>query len=516
MKTMYLLKTIVPFIFSLFCALSGYSQRIIYSEPGKDDTRRMNFEIAGKVGGNFLIYKNIRNINRIAVYDNDMNEIASEEQDYLPDNDRLINVDLFAYTDFCYVVYQYQKKNIVYCMGVKVDGMGKKISDLMQLDTTQISFATNNKIYTAITSEDKSKIAIFKINSKNRKLYTITTLLFNTRLELQRKDRMTLKMEERYDHLGEFYLDNEGDLVFTKVHREYNDNISEATVVVKYTTVDSLTNYSIPVDKVFLDDIQVKVDNYNKRYLFTSFFYTQKRSNIDGLYFFVWDKPARKQVLENKIEFSEELRHEANKNSNWRTAFNDYFVRNIVIRKDGGFIVGTECYYTTSRYNSWNRYDYLYRSPWNSYPLDYYFINSPYYGSYWSRSMWGNNNTQTVRYQAENIVVFSFDKNGKLEWNNVISKDQFNDESDHLVSYQMLNTGGQLHFIFNVQEKRVLLLNDFSVTGDGSVGRNPTLKNLDKGYEFMARYGKQVSTKQAIIPCFARNNFICFAKIEFN
>ena len=112
-------------------------------------------------------------------------------------------------------------------------------------------------------------------------------------------------------------------------------------------------------------------------------------------------------------------------------------------------------------------------------------------------------------------MIFSFDKDGKLEWNNVISKEQFNDESDNLVSYQLMNTGGQLHFIFNVQEKRVLLLNDFSVSGDGNINRNPTLKNLDKGYEFMARYGKQVSAKQMLIPCFNRN-YICFAKIDFN
>jgi hypothetical protein len=86
---------------------------------------------------------------------------------------------------------------------------------------------------------------------------------------------------------------------------------------------------------------------------------------------------------------------------------------------------------------------------------------------------------------------------------------------DHLISYQLVNTGGQLHFLFNALEKRTQLLNDFSLSGDGTITRNPTLKNLDKGYEFMARYGKQVSAKQIIVPCYYRN-YICFAKIEFN
>ena len=110
------------------CAgLPASAQRIVYSEYGKDDTRTMNFEIAGKVGGNFLIYKNNRgNRHIISVLNNEMKETSFVEQDYVPANDRTINVDFFPYNDFCYMIYQYQKKNVVYCVGVKIDGNGKK------------------------------------------------------------------------------------------------------------------------------------------------------------------------------------------------------------------------------------------------------------------------------------------------------------------------------------------------------------------------------------------------------
>lgn len=163
------------------------SQKIVYSEPGKDDTRRMNFEIAGKVGGNFLIYKNIRNNNLISVLNNEMVEIASVEQDFVPDNDRMINVDFFPYSDFCYMIYQYQKKSIIYCMAAKIDGNGKKIGEVMQLDTTQLGFAANNKIYTVLSSDDKSRLIVFKINSKNRKNYIITTVLLDDKLAQLKK-----------------------------------------------------------------------------------------------------------------------------------------------------------------------------------------------------------------------------------------------------------------------------------------------------------------------------------------
>ena len=85
----------------LLCqATSVIAQKIVYSEPEKDDTRRMNFEIVGKIGAIFLFIKISSNQNWISVLDNDMKQIAKVEQDYVPDNDRMINVDFFPYTIF--------------------------------------------------------------------------------------------------------------------------------------------------------------------------------------------------------------------------------------------------------------------------------------------------------------------------------------------------------------------------------------------------------------------------------
>ena len=498
-------------VISLF--ISGYllkAQKIVYSEPDRDDNRRMNFEIIGKINGNFLIYKNLRSKNWIEILDNDMKEITKVNQDYMPD-ERLVNVDFFPYSDFFYAVYQFQKRNVVYCEAVKIDGNGKKISDIIQLDTTHIGFAANNKIYSVVSSEDRSKLMVFRINNRNKEKYFITTNLFDDSLHLQKRSSMVMPMEDHSEYLDEFYVDNQGDFVFTKFYRESNDVISRASLVIKYAQADSFIMDDLNIQKRYLDELHLKVDNYNKRYFLTSFYYKERRSNIDGFYFHVWDKETAKPQMENMISFGDELRKDARGEANIKTAFNDYFVRNIIIKKDGGFIIGSESFYTTSRYNNWNRWDYLYGSPFYS-PYDYYYY-SPYYNSLWYRSRFYTNN-QNVRYHADNIVLLSFDKDGKLQWNNVVAKEQYDDESDDLISYQLMNTGGQLHLLFNMEERRINLLNDYTVSPGGEISRNPTLKNLDRGYEFMAKYGKQVSAHQMIVPCLYRND-ICFAKIEF-
>jgi hypothetical protein len=499
---------LIFFIGFLFFSIESFGQKIVYSEPDRDETRKIDFEVIGKVSGNFLIYKNSRNKNYIAVYDNDMQQLAKEEHNYIP-NDRLINVDFFPYSDHAYMIYQYQRKNVVYCNAVKVDGTGKKISDIIQLDTTQIGFSASNKIYSAISSEDKSKLMIFKINSRNKSRFLITTLLFDNMLALKNRSSMAISMAEREDYLDEFALDNEGDFVFAKFNRNNNDNIENTFLIWKQAEADTLSITEINLDKILLDEPHLKVDNVNKRYFLTSFYNKQKRGNIEGFYFFVWDKETMKPAMENSVVLGEELRKEAKGDANIKMAFNDYFIRNVIVKKDGGFIIGTEAYYTTSRGGNWNRWNYLY-----PYSTTYdYFSYSPLYNSWYWRNRFNNN--QATRHHADNITILSFDKSGRLEWSNVIHKEQFDDEMGDYISFQLINTGEQLHFVFNQEEKRQQLLNDYTITADGKINRNPTLKNLDKGFEFLPKFGKQVSARQVIIPCYFRN-YVCFAKIDYS
>ena len=63
----------------------------------------------------------------------------------------------------------------------------------MTLDTTHIGSSTN-KVYSALISEDRSKIMVFKINSKNKSKFILTTLLFDNQLNLQKRSRFLVPM----------------------------------------------------------------------------------------------------------------------------------------------------------------------------------------------------------------------------------------------------------------------------------------------------------------------------------
>ncbi len=494
-----------------FIPFSGSAQRIIYSDPEKEDNRRLSFEIVGRIGGNFLIFKNNRFRSWFTVMDEEMQVTSREELAYLPNADRTINVDFFPYADFAWMIYQYQRRNVVYCIAAKIDKMGKRMGELIELDTTHLGFASDNRIYAVTGSEDRKKIALVKVNSRDRDLYHMTSFVFNDKMELIHSAQANIAMEDRTTQLGEMMIDNEGTLVFTRFHRTFNDNIGKASLLYQRLGEDGLMEYPLYFEGSWLDDIRLKIDNVNKRYILSSFHTRERRGGIEGYYFLVFDKNTAKAVLERTVVFLDDLRQEAKGNATSKSAFNDYFIRQVVTRKDGGFLIGSEAYYTTSRANNWNRWDYLYGSPFMG-------MNSMYYMSpYSSRLWWGNfpRTSQAVRYHADNIMIQSYSPKGELEWSKVIAKSQFDDESDELLSFQLMITGGEIHVLFNQQERRDKMLNDITIQPGGQSGRNPGLKNLDAGHQFMPARGKQVSSRILIVPTVYRG-YICFAKVEYN
>ncbi len=485
------------------------AQKVTYSEPDKNELKQTDFEIIGKYNGNFLVYKNIKNNPYISVYDADMK--LKENNALTSLTERILNADVIAYPDFSYIFYQYQKKNIVYCMLVKIGADGKSLTQPIELDTTQVSMGGGDRIYSIIASEDKQKVLVFKVNSRDEKKYIFKTLLFAKDMTLLHSGRTELKMNDRNDFLSDFSLDNDGNLVFGRgVRAGSAENINHFFLLVKPSEADSFAVKELKLEGISLDEVKLRMDNYNNRYLFTGFYYKGKRAgSIEGISNAIFDKASKEWIIKNVIPLGQELREDARGDNNTKNAFDDYYIRQIIIKKDGGFVVAAESNYQTSRgnVNSFNRWGNMY-SPYIS-NFDYY-----RYGSYYpyGYNRWGSSGI--TRYHADNVVVGAFDKEGKLILSNTIRKAQYDDDNEALVSYQLVNNGSSLRFIYNDYEKRDVVLTYQSIDAEGNVTRPPTLKNLDKGFSFLPRYGKQVSANTILIPCLFRN-YLCFAKLEF-
>jgi hypothetical protein len=361
-------------------------------------------------------------------------------------------------------------------------------------------------------SEDRMRIMMIKINRKNDRNHILTAMLYDTALNLQYKHRMSIPMANRNFYLSEFQLDNDGDMVFAKCQSTTNNEyVQKLELVYKPKTSETCQFFPVDTREKTLDEVKLKPDNVNHKVIVTAFYYTKRNGNIDGMFVNIWSKDSLKSAAAELSIFSDTLRTEAKGEASIKTAFNDFFINQIIPKKDGGFILSAESNYSSGNNNNpWNRWDYLNRYPYYT-SYDYYDLGGRNW--YWGGTdRWGSR--QSVTWHYDNIAVFSFSPKGQLLWSNVVHKDQSDDYTQDFLSYQIIITGGQLHFLFNNREKNDMLMYDHSVSPSGHVTRNPTLKNLDRQHTLMPRHGKQINTRQMIFPCFYKN-YLCFAKIDY-
>jgi hypothetical protein len=478
---------------ALLITLASFAQKITYSQPEKNGGHSVDFNIIGKIDNHYLVYKHTKNSNNIFLYDKGMKLINTANMEFVPD--KIVNAETILYKNYFYFVYQYQKDNVVSCAVAKMDEEGKIIGEPAILDTTSINFFMNSKIYKVLYSENKQKIMVYRISNKADTLY-VTCSLFNEQLKLLDKFSVLVRMQAQNDFLSEIILDNDGSIAFAKVSG--NPEVSKTqniSLVVKNPYDNNINTYALDIGKIYLNDIRVRADNLNNRFLVTGFYLKQRKGNIDGLYCAIWNKNSEQITVSKQIAFSDQL-----KNAIAQASSNTTYLQNIIMRKDGGFAVILECANSTNHV----AYD-------NVVSTDYY-----------SSTDWGDivysssstNGTLNRDYFAYNITLMSFDSVGGMEWSSIIPKNQYGRSTSNFIGYGTYQTPDEVNFLFNEASKKSTSMQSLKVNASGEIALNPTLKKLDRNYSFMPRFAKQVSSNEVLIPCQHKNS-LCFAKIEF-
>jgi hypothetical protein len=184
-------------LFLCFFTYLSNGQKIIYSEPDREDIREMRYEIIGKMNSHFLIYKGGKTQHYINVFDANMQLLQKKYLNVYSDNERILNIDFTNYSSYAWAFYQYQKKRTIYNMAQKIDVEGNIVEDPIVLDTTDSRDVQDNKVYSFFQSADKSKILFLKVNSYEEKLHKVSTFLYDENLTLLSKGYEEVAMKER-------------------------------------------------------------------------------------------------------------------------------------------------------------------------------------------------------------------------------------------------------------------------------------------------------------------------------
>ena len=508
----------------------SFSQNITYSEIEKADSRNMNFEILGNFSGNFLVYKNLNKRVSLTVYDNNMAVKETMKLDFI--SDRTFNIDFITYPDRFLMVWQFEKGNTIYSKAAIMNGEGKLMGSVMDLDTTKQSFFISKVYYTFTFSEDKTKLLLYKTYTRNNE-YSQITKIYNDKFTLLDSSKRILSYNDNREGFGDLLIDNEGTILFEKIKQNAREEyINALEINFKKLNDPQLYTVNIPLNKQLVQSPLIKIDNLNKNYVINTFSYQKNGGNVDGLLSAVIRRDSLLVTKQTINMFDDSLRSKLSGKTDWRSAYNNLNIRNVILKRDGGFIILTEDYLRQRRYGSLfnDRFNGGFNNGfnngfgnnvfgnngfgnngfYNSFS-DYYLYNRGYYGYY---RPFNDGSGRDIVYNYNDVINFSFSKDLKLQWNNVINKTTSDIENDNFLSFTNMNVGGEIHFLFLQKDNNRQILSNYAVQPDGSIKRYATLKGREAGYNFMPRLARQTGPRQMLVPCVVRNN-IAFAKIDF-
>lgn len=486
------------------------AQNIIYSELVNRDIKNMRFEIIGNVSGNYLIYKNYNNEHYVTVYDDSMRVKNNVHLDFM--RDRLLNIDFQYYGNKAYLIYQYQKNSTIYCNISVLDGQGNLLLTDQTVDTTRVGFFASNQIYGVSFAEDRNSFLIYKTQRKNDNLM-VTTRTLSPSLEVLDSSRNTFG----YDHVRETYKDlklaNDGRIVFIKDRSETrSDFTTDIWVYQKLKGENDFHMVKPQLGGKKLDDTELKIDNINRQYVLIGFSAERNSLNLSGLFSARVPMDTATPGIVAFHTLTDSVKYSVlDRGTSLREAFNRFYLKDIVLRKDGSFLLLTQEEYEEFRGgNHFNRFNNGYYSPYNYSDYYYYYYNPRYYNYY---NYYGQREQEKI-YYSNDVAVFDFDKNMKLQRSAVIEKSQNTYGTKNYLGFFTMNRNTEIDFLFLQNDRNRQVLSNTSMKPDGSITRYPTLKSRERGFEFMPSFSKQVGARQVLMPATYRNN-IAFVKIEF-
>ena len=494
------MKSIFLLLLATSSLFANAQQHLIYARSINQDKPNTKFQIVGEVGGNILIYKETSYERFISVYDKQMVEIDHQSLSFLPKE--IFDVMFINYSDFCYLIYQHQDKHVFYCSAVKLDPMGKKLGDIIDLNSVEIHYVANSGIFQNIISEDKHYLmSIFGNSHRGHLDYQCSYNLFDDQLQLKKTSQFAIRLSGNDAVFTPFLLDNLGNLVFASTWKDsVARNSSKIVLLVKKLQVDTIASYLLVANTGKLDQVKVKIDNLNNRYILSSLYYKKNSDKIEGLFTTSWDLNTGIWGGNSITPFS--IGSSGLKND--KTHFeelDDCFIKDILTEKEGHYIVVVESEILPYMYYRW------------SLPVDAndILVNNPIFFDY-PKSRY---NSHSRLFFTGEMSLFDFNPDNQLVWNSRISKKQTDLTGNAQLSYKLVKTPTNIHILYNSMTSVKPLLTEDTVSAGGKVGNYPTAWNIDLQYGIMVRLGRQINEQQMLFPC-TKKQILSFALMNLN
>jgi hypothetical protein len=548
-----MLKSFLSYIALFFVSLQGLTaQSYVLSGIEKTDKGQMQYEVLGKVGSRYWIYKNNEGISTIAQYNDQMQLVQQNDLVFLPK--KLNALEFVTKSNKVFAFYQFQSATTLYAMVAELDEKGQLVGAPTIVDTAEkIRPGSNTKVFNLIESEDRSKLLYFSVNTTNPASIKIKTMALSTPFGKLNEATISINAQNKKSQLSDFALDNKGNLFCLRNVEQPN---AAPVVSLLYMATDGSEVIETPIvnNSLVLDDIRLKINNANSTVLINSFYASEKKGNIEGMYTFIWDIATKQNSVSNASRFTDAVRDAVSDKRNLKKAFDDFYFDQVQPNADGGFTIIAEAARTNANRNVFSRWDFFWGGPFYN-PFIFNYWNRPFGFYPWGRFGWGmmggpwgwgggwgpgwglgwgmmgpwrggwgmmgpwgwgggfgGFGYPSVTYSAGKVAILNFDASANIQSVKTIDKQQSDVNVDQFIGYGIMNNAAGTNFLYYQKSKGLKQLVHQQLNAAGTIVKgNPIVLN-EKQIEWMPRSLKQVGEKEAILPYQSKGK-LGFAKI---
>jgi hypothetical protein len=481
----------VVFLASCFVGIKANAQDIFYTKEQKFTLQNADFNVVGWSGDRMYTYRASKEGYFLDAYNDSMRLLATIALDFFPK--KIYETQFVANDNGIIVLYQAIQNNRIVQYAARLDNRARMMQKPKALDSVKLGWMAESKQYYSLaTSPDKSKIMIYRVSSRKNKRITMNTILFDDNLNVIANGSPYIDGNSDIN-IDQTILSNDGTLYLGASPDDSYKRFSSDSWIFKLSTNGQVFNaIPIPLAGKFMSTMYLRVNDVTNDLYVGSFYAGNKTENMEGVVFGVL--PTTDTVFSSfkEIPFDDDLRN-ASDVKNKKKAFDDFDVRKLIVKNDGGFLLVAEDYMISTR-------TYGYGSG-----MGYY----NYYNT-------GGYNSTTVReYHYGDVMILNYDKDGNRKWQTFIRKDQNSQDDQGLFSsFALLNSGSSLVFLYNDYTSNKSTLSLAAVDVDG----NLQLKRMNSGRmtnaDWIPRSSKQTDSRELMVPVLRKDN-ISFARVAF-
>ncbi len=259
----------------------------------------------------------------------------------------------------------------------------------------------------------------------------------------------------------------------------FNDGVNVMKVSVWGKNESASKTFSVPFAKKIFSAPYIELDNKNNQLLFAGFYDNEvgmSEAAAYGFFYKTYDYTLGTLTNQSLTAFPDSFIQSLtgrlpSQNNNRLYTFS---IKKVIQRMDGGVLIAAESSIKDRREEPIVSLSSI--NPYTSYRT----INT---------------------FQYNDIIAFSINASGNLEWNSIMRKKQYSEEDNGFnSSFVCVNLKEQLRFIFPEDISFSSDIDEFALRSTGEFKKHTLFEQEDKDVFLVPKLGKQVAPNEVLIP----------------